>query len=180
MYIRRLQIVAGVQMLTALSRVQMLTALLTALSPELANSTLSRTRQQHLHPSHNLQSPYVHSYPRTTGFLSLYYTYFAPWPHPSSKCTSHHTQVPCPSTKCTHTAQLRSDWWWRWRRNVSFSLCISISLLRPYTFLSRSPLVNKTLFDNFFEQKVAQPPLKSQLEEGELHFCQWKNFLALY
>ena len=52
--------------------------LLTALSPELANSTLSRTRQQHLHPSHNLQSPYVHSYPRTTGFLSLYYTYFAP------------------------------------------------------------------------------------------------------
>ena len=56
--------------------------LLTALSPELANSTPSRTRQQHLHPSHNLQSPlsYVHSYPRTTGFLSLYYTYayFAP------------------------------------------------------------------------------------------------------
>ena len=44
------------------------------------DSTLSRTRQQHLHPSHNLQSPlsYVHSYPRKTGFLSLYYTYFAP------------------------------------------------------------------------------------------------------
>ena len=26
-------------------------------------------------------------------------------------------------------------------------LCISISLLRPYTLFSRSPLVNKTLFD---------------------------------
>ena len=37
----------------------------TALSPELANSTLSRSRQQHLHPSHNSQSPLscVHSYP---------------------------------------------------------------------------------------------------------------------
>ena len=71
----------------------------------------------------------------------------------TSKCTSHHTQVPCPSTKCTRTAQLRSDWWWRWRRNVSFSLslCISISLLRPYTFLSRSPLVFKTLFENACE-----------------------------
>ena len=53
-------------------------ALPTTRSP--TDSTLSRTRQQHLHPSHNLQSPlsYVHSYPRTTGFLSLYYTYFAP------------------------------------------------------------------------------------------------------
>ena len=27
----------------------------------------------------------LHSYPRTTGFLSLYYTYYAPKPHPSSK-----------------------------------------------------------------------------------------------
>ena len=27
-------------------------------------------------------------------------------------------------------------------------LCISISLLRPYTLFSRSPLVNKTLFEN--------------------------------
>ena len=47
--------------------------LLTALSPGLANSTPSRTRQQQLHPCHNLQSPqsYVHSYPRSTGFLSL-------------------------------------------------------------------------------------------------------------
>ena len=45
------------------------------------------------------------------------------------------------------------DWWWRWRRNVSFSLslCISISLLRPYTFFSRSPLVLKTLFENACE-----------------------------
>ena len=53
-------------------------ALPTTHSP--TDSTLSRTRQQHLHPSHNLQSPpsYVHSYSRTTGFLSLYYMYFAP------------------------------------------------------------------------------------------------------
>ena len=50
-------------------------ALPTTRSP--TDSTLSRTRQQHLHPS---QSPlcYVHSYSRTTRFLSLYYTYFAP------------------------------------------------------------------------------------------------------
>ena len=33
-------------------------------------------------------------------------------------------------------------------------LCISISLLRPYTFFSRSPLVNKTLFEN---RKVREP-----------------------
>ena len=26
-----------------------------------------------------------------------------------------------------HTAQLRSDWWWRWRRNVSFFLSLSLS-----------------------------------------------------
>ena len=31
--------------------------------------------------------------------------------------------------------------------SLSLSLCISISLLRPYTFFSRSPLVFKTLFD---------------------------------
>ena len=30
-------------------------------------------------------------------------------------------------------------------------LCISISLLRPYTLFSRSPLVNKTLFENACE-----------------------------
>ena len=30
--------------------------------------------------------------------------------------------------------------------SLSLSLCISISLLRPYTFFSRSPLVFKTLF----------------------------------
>ena len=33
----------------------------------------------------------------------------------------------------------------------SLSLCISISLLRPYTFFSRSPLVFKTLFENACE-----------------------------
>ena len=98
------------------------------------------TRQQHLHPSHNLQSPlsYVHSYSRTTSFLSLYYMYFAPLPHPSSKCTSCHTQVPCPTTNCTHTAQLRSDWWWRWRRNVSFSLSAFLSLFSAFTLFSRA------------------------------------------
>ena len=31
---------------------------------------------------------------------------------------------------------------------TSLSLCISISLLRSYTFFSRSPLVSKTLFEN--------------------------------
>ena len=46
--------------------------------------------------------------------------------HPFSKCTSRHTQVPCPTTKCTHTAQLRSDWWWRWCQNVSFFLSLSL------------------------------------------------------
>ena len=30
-------------------------------------------------------------------------------------------------------------------------LCISVSLLRPYTLFSRSPLVNKTLFENACE-----------------------------
>ena len=32
-------------------------------------------------------------------------------------------------------------------KRLFLSLCISISLLRPYTFFSRSPLVFKTLFD---------------------------------
>ena len=31
-------------------------------------------------------------------------------------------------------------------RKIFLSLCISISLLRPFTFFSRSPLVFKTLF----------------------------------
>ena len=34
-------------------------------------------------------------------------------------------------------------------------LCISISLLRPYTLFSRSPLVNKTLFESTFSWRVA-------------------------
>ena len=34
-------------------------------------------------------------------------------------------------------------------------LCISISLLRPYTLFSRSPLVNKTLFENACELEWA-------------------------
>ena len=33
-------------------------------------------------------------------------------------------------------------------KRLFISLCISISLLRPYTFFSRSPLVFKTLFEN--------------------------------
>ena len=32
--------------------------------------------------------------------------------------------------------------------SLSLSLCVSISLLRPYTFFSRSPLVFKTLFES--------------------------------
>ena len=32
--------------------------------------------------------------------------------------------------------------------SLSLSLCISISLLRPYTFFLRSPLVFKTLFEH--------------------------------
>ena len=35
--------------------------------------------------------------------------------------------------------------------SLSLSLCISISLLRPYTFFSRSVLVFKTLFENACE-----------------------------
>ena len=35
--------------------------------------------------------------------------------------------------------------------SLSLSLCISISLLRSYTFFSRSPLVSKTLFENACE-----------------------------
>ena len=48
------------------------------------------------------------------------------------------------------------DWWW-WLmmaltpKRLFLSLCISISLLRPYTFFSRSPLVFKTLFENACE-----------------------------
>ena len=36
-------------------------------------------------------------------------------------------------------------------KRLFLSLCISISLLRPYTFFSRSPLVFKTLFENACE-----------------------------
>ena len=45
-----------------------------------------------------------------------------------------------PNTKCTHTAQLRSDWWWRWRRNVSFSLSASLSLFSALTLSSHAHL----------------------------------------
>ena len=44
--------------------------------------------------------------------------------------------------------RLRSS---RRRSCIFLSLCISISLLRPYTFFSRSPLVFKTLFENACE-----------------------------
>ena len=40
--------------------------------------------------------------------------------------------------------------------SLSLSLCISISLLRSYTFFSRSPLVSKTLFDLFFLLEACQ------------------------
>ena len=46
-------------------------------------------------------------------------------------------------------------------------LCISISLLRPYTLFSRSPLVNKTLFENACE-----------LEWVVLYFKETKNAWA--
>ena len=36
-------------------------------------------------------------------------------------------------------------------KRLFLSLCISISLLRPYTVFSRSPLVFKTLFENACE-----------------------------
>ena len=36
-------------------------------------------------------------------------------------------------------------------KRLFLSLCVSISLLRPYTFFSRSPLVFKTLFENACE-----------------------------
>ena len=36
-------------------------------------------------------------------------------------------------------------------KRLFLSLCISISLLRPYTFFSRSPLVFKTVFENACE-----------------------------
>ena len=41
--------------------------------------------------------------------------------------------------------------WCPWLIREFLSLCISISLLRPYTFFSRSPLVFKTLFENTCE-----------------------------
>ena len=100
---------------------------------ELATALSPGTRQQHLHPSHNLQSPlsYVHTNIATPEQPAsyLFITRTSHLNHTrreSSKCTSHHTQVPCPTTKCTHTAQLRSDWWWRWRQNVSFFLSLSL------------------------------------------------------
>ena len=41
----------------------------------------------------------------------------------------------------------KPDWWWRWRRNVSFLyLCISISLLRLYTFFLALTIGHYILF----------------------------------
>ena len=39
-------------------------------------------------------------------------------------------------------------------KRLFLSLCISISLLRPYTFFSRSPLVFKTLFESDMSCKL--------------------------
>ena len=84
----------------------------------------------------------------------------------------------CPTTKCTHTAQLRSDWWWRWRRNVSFSLSASLSLFSALTlFFSRSPLVFKTLFENACELQwvvLYLKQLKNKFQRFE--FCFWPNW----
>ena len=45
-----------------------------------------------------------------------------------------------------------SDWWWRWRRNVSFSLSASLSLFSDLTLSSHAHLWSlKTLFENACE-----------------------------
>ena len=109
---------------------------------------------------------YVHSYPRTTGFLSLYYTYF------KMHLTPHTTWVPCPTTKCTHTAQLRSDWWWRWRRNVSFSLSASLSLFSAPTLSSHAHLWSLKLS---LKMRVSSNELFSTRDTSAL--CRQKSFL---
>ena len=60
---------------------------------------------------------------------------------------------------------------------LSLSLCISISLLRPYTFFLRSLLVFKTLFEKFmlqhptvwFDRKQLKYLSKELLLYGFLH-----------
>ena len=45
-------------------------------------------------------------------------------------------------------------------KRLFLSLCISISLLRPYTFFSRSPLVFKTLSDHLWFQRRRRTKLR--------------------
>ena len=47
-------------------------------------------------------------------------------------------------------------------------LCISISLLRPYTLFSRSPLVNKTLF---FHSSACISSSEGFFKNRSAHFC---------
>ena len=72
-----------------------------ASTPSSTDSTLSRTRQQHLHPSAcNL----LYSYSRTTGFPYLFITRTSHLNHTRPQNAPHAThkfrvQVPCPTTK---------------------------------------------------------------------------------
>ena len=64
-------------------------------------------------------------------------------------------------------------------RNAEFflSLCISISLLRPYTFFSRSPLVFKTLFENACELQRVVLHLE-ELSQSNVVWFTWEETCA--
>ena len=58
-------------------------------------------------------------------------------------------------------------------KRLFLSLCISISLLRSYTFFSRSPLVSKTLFDIVRETELGRTAALTRTTgrdvKGKLH-----------
>ena len=62
---------------------------------------------------------------------------------------------------------LSDDWWWRWRRNVSFSISASLSLFSALTLYSHAHLWSIKLF---FKMRVSSNELFSTL----------KNLLSLY
>ena len=118
-------------------------ALPTTRSP--TDSTLSRTRQQHLHPGHILQSQsplsYVHSYSRTTGFLSSLLHVLRTLTTPVLKMhltPLHKFRVLLLNARTQPSFDQTDDW--RWRRSVSFFLSLSL-----HFYLSSPPFFSRSL-----------------------------------
>ena len=108
--------------------------LLTALSPELANSICTLATICNL-----LSLMYIATPEQPASCLFITRTSHLNHTRPQNAShTTHKFRVLL--LNCTHTAQLRSDWWWRWRRNVSFSLSASLSLFSALTLFSHAHL----------------------------------------